>query len=83
MGNVIIHGRLGCRNQGIVCKISKGMEKVRSEALVLVLCSEWDPPGGCSGKCRSWAEPDGPSGEELRASIPIIGCAGTCIGRGV
>lgn len=36
----------------VVCRISKGVEKVRSDtpALVLVLCSKWDPLGGCSGK---------------------------------
>lgn len=53
MGSMIIHGTFGCSNQEIVvCKISKGVEKVRSDtqAMVLMLCSKWDPLGGCSGK---------------------------------
>lgn len=43
MGNMIIHRRFGCSNQEVVvCKISKGVEKVRSDtqALVLMLCSK-------------------------------------------
>lgn len=53
MGNMIIHGRFGCSNQEIViCKMSKGVEKVRgdAQALAAVPCSVWDPLGGCSAK---------------------------------
>lgn len=44
---------LGVSNEETaVCKISKGVEKVRSDTqtLVLTLCSKWDPLGGSSGK---------------------------------